>query len=224
VQLPSRYILPSSVAHTSIAIEIAVAIERCYVVTYIFHGRYVLWIVGVIGVKVTVFLKTYVNVSYRALSRHRRIHACGGLPLAYRPSIPGLALDCAEDCCFLPVCVSFFLSILYWHVSFVCATWTAECSSRVRHRTDRGLHPWYLARSRLGESSRKRSYLPQETWLREITRRRNGDPYVCTTVYMGQQSTSDGITAFSLSLSHSLLWFWEDNSCKLHTHDITLVF
>ena len=68
VQLPSRYILPSSVAHTSIAIEIAVAIERCYVVTYIFHGRYVLWIVGVIGVKVTVFLKTYVNVSYRARS------------------------------------------------------------------------------------------------------------------------------------------------------------
>lgn len=105
---------------------------------HISHGLYVLWVVGAIGVKVTAFLKTYVNVSYRTRSRRHRIRAHGVLPLAYRPSIPDLfSLYCTEDLVLL------FLLILYRRAAVLYAQREPRgiLASRVRHQTDRGLHP-----------------------------------------------------------------------------------
>jgi len=107
----SRYILSSSVAHTSIAIGIAVAIKR-YV-----HTNYVLRVVGAIGVKVTAFLKTYVNVSYRARSRRRRIRAPAAVYRWLTVEVsPVFSHPIASRIAFSPF-ASLFLSILY-HRSF----------------------------------------------------------------------------------------------------------
>lgn len=175
---------------------------------------------GGIGVKVTAFLKTYVNVSYRARSRRRSRpqRFTVWLTVKVSPIFPPYR---AEDRCLL----SLFLSILYRRAAFrfVCTTWAAECSSRVRHRTDRGLHPWYPARSRPSDAHESgRTYLRKRDYAR-LRDAENGVPYVYTTVYTGQRSTSDGITAFSPSWSHSLLRFRGGSSCKLHTPFITLV-